>query len=206
MQIKLHTSIPPDIHARTERAEFVSIPVVALQQKPMVVILMGVSGSGKTTVGQRLADALDWEFVDGDDFHPDANVEKMRRGEPLTDADRWPWLQAIRDFIHARLSADDPAIVTCSALKAAYRDVLLDGNPGAQIVYLKGSPALLRQRLEARADHFFDTDLLGDQFEALEEPGPEATLTVDVDAPVEAIVRTIRRELPGLPPSSEAQA
>ena len=169
----------------------------------MVLILMGVSGSGKTTVGMRLADALDWDFVDGDDFHPAANVEKMKRGVPLTDEDRWPWLQAIRDFIHERLSNDAPAIVACSALKAAYRDVLLEGNPGAQIVYLKGSYDLIRRRMETRENHFFDPHLLDSQFEALEEPGSEAALTIDVDASPTAIVRTIRRELPALRSTSE---
>ncbi|MFB6099566.1 MAG: gluconokinase [Salinibacter sp.] len=169
----------------------------------MVLILMGVSGSGKTTVGTRLADALEWDFVDGDAFHPEANVQKMERGEPLTDADRWPWLRAIRDFIHEQLSEGTPTIVACSALKAAYREVLLDDNPGAQIVYLKGSYDLIRRRLEARTDHFFDLELLDSQFEALEEPVAEAALTVHVDASPEAIVRTIRRELPALLASSE---
>ena len=169
----------------------------------MVVILMGVSGSGKTTVGQRLADALGWDFVDGDDFHPDINVEKMRRGEALTDADRWPWLRAIRTFIDERLAADEPAVVACSALKEAYRDVLLDGSDEVQLVYLRASYALIRERMEARTDHFFDADLLDSQFEALEEPGPEAALTVDVDAPPDDIVRTIRHELSSVPTSSE---
>lgn len=163
-----------------------------------VIILMGVSGAGKTTVGIRLAETLGWDFVDGDDFHPDANVEKMSRGTPLTDEDRWSWLRTLRDFIHERLSHDAPAIIACSALKAAHRKVLLDGNDGAQLVYLKGSYDLIRRRLASRTDHFFDAELLETQFEALEEPIEEATLTVSVDAPPEAIVRTICRELPAL--------
>ncbi len=163
-----------------------------------VIILMGVSGVGKTTVGTLLAETLGWDFVDGDDFHPDANLKKMKRGTPLKDEDRWVWLQSIRDYIHERLSEDAPAIVACSALKATYREVLLDGNDGAQIVYLKGSYDLIRQRLKSRTDHFFDAELLETQFEALEEPIEEATLTVSVDAPPEAIVRTICRELPAL--------
>lgn len=164
---------------------------------------MGVSGVGKTTVGTRLADALDWDFVDGDDFHPPSNIEKMEQGEPLTDEDRRPWLRAIRDFIRERREQEEPAIVACSALKAAYREVLLQDNDGAQLVYLKGSYDLIRQRMEARADHFFDAELLDSQFEALEEPPTEAALTVNVDASPEAIVRTIRRELPALTRASE---
>ncbi len=164
----------------------------------MVIVLMGVSGSGKTTVGTRLAEALGWTFADGDDFHPSANVEKMRRGEPLTDADRWPWLRALRDYIGERLADGAPAVVACSALKAAYRTVLLEGNPGAELVYLRGSYALIRRRMEARPDHFFDAEMLDSQFETLEEPTPDEALIVDIDAPPAEIVDTIRRRLPGL--------
>lgn len=177
--------------------------VAAQTNDTIVLILMGVSGAGKTTVGALLAEALGWEFVDGDDFHPDANREKMEQGIPLTDEDRWPWLRAIRDYIQERLSADAPTVIACSALKAAYREVLLDGNDGAKIVYLKGSHDLIRRRLEARTDHFFDAELLKSQFEALEEPGSEAALTVSVNASPGAIVRTIRRKLPALPHTSE---
>jgi gluconokinase len=169
----------------------------------MVIILMGVSGSGKTTVGTRLADALGWTFADGDDFHPEANVDKMSRGEPLTDADRRPWLRAIRDFIAERLAAGEPAVVACSALKESYRTVLLDGNDGAHLVYLRGSYDLIRRRMAGRSDHFFDAELLDSQFEALEEPSPDDALIVDVDASPPALVRTIRRELPGVPVPSE---
>lgn len=168
-----------------------------------VVILMGVSGVGKTTVGRQLADSLGWEFFDGDDFHPDANVEKMERGEPLTDKDRWPWLETLRDFIHERLVQENPAVVACSALKASYREVLLDGNEEAQIVHLQGDYDLIQQRMENRTDHFFDSDLLTSQFEALEPPTSDDVLTVTVDAPLPAIVETIRRKLPGLPAPSE---
>jgi len=165
----------------------------------MVIVLMGVSGSGKTTVGTRLADRLGWTFADGDDFHPPANVEKMSRGEPLTDADRWPWLRAVRDFIAERLEADAPAVVACSALKAAYREVLLEDNDGAELVYLRGDYDLIRDRMEARSDHFFDAELLDSQFEALEPPSAEEAYVVDVDAPPDAIVYTIRDRVPGLP-------
>lgn len=161
----------------------------------MVIILMGVSGAGKTTVGLRLTDLLGWEFFDGDVFHPSANIDKMAAGIPLTDEDRWPWLRALHDFIHERLMVKVPAIVACSALKAAYREVLLDGNEGAHLVYLKGSHALIRRRLEARTDHFFDAEMLDSQFAALEEPDPDAVVTVDIDRPPDEIARCIKRTL-----------
>lgn len=169
----------------------------------IILILMGVSGSGKTTIGRRLARELDWDFVEGDDFHPEANVEKMRSGIPLSDDDRWPWLRALRDEIHDRLRSGIPTVVACSALKAAYREVLLDGNDGAHVVFLKGSYELIQKRMEERTDHFFDADLLDSQFEALEDPGTDAALTVSVDAAPEAIVRTICREIPALRAASE---
>jgi len=161
----------------------------------VVIVLMGVSGAGKTTVGMQLADDLDWEFFDGDEFHPAANIDKMAEGIPLDDEDRWPWLRALHDFIHERLIVGAPAVVACSALKASYRDVLLDGNQGARLVYLKGPRELIRRRLEARADHFFDAELLATQFDALEEPCPDEALTVSIDQPPEAIVRTIKEAL-----------
>lgn len=160
-----------------------------------VIILMGVSGAGKTTVGTRLSEALGWEFFDGDAFHPAANIDKMAAGIPLTDEDRWPWLRAIHDFIHERLMTNTPAVVACSALKAAYREVLLDGNEGARLVYLKGSYDLIRHRLKVRTDHFFDAELLDTQFAALEEPDPDDVLTIEVDRPPGEIVRIIKREL-----------
>ncbi len=161
----------------------------------MVIVLMGVSGAGKTTVGIQLADALAWEFFDGDAFHPADNIDKMAEGIPLTDEDRWPWLRALHDFIHERLMVGAPAVVACSALKEAYRDVLLDGNDGAHLVYLKGSYALIRRRLEARTGHFFDADLLDSQFDALEEPDPDEVLTIEVDRKPDEIARIITREL-----------
>jgi len=163
--------------------------------RPMVIVLMGVSGSGKTTIGTRLAEVLDWDFVDGDDFHPDANVAKMRRGEPLTDEDRWPWLRSIRAFIDERLATNDPAIVACSALKSSYRDVLLDGAENAHLVYLRGEYDLIRKRMEARADHFFDADLLDSQFATLEEPTPEEAVIVDIDATPDEIVQSLRNQM-----------
>jgi gluconokinase len=168
----------------------------------MVIILMGVSGSGKTTIGKRLAEVLDWEFVDGDDFHPEANVEKMSRGEPLTDDDRWPWLRSIREFIDERLATDDPALVACSALKPSYRDVLLNGAEDAHLVYLRGNYDLIRERMEARADHFFDADMLDSQFDTLVEPDADEAVIVDIDASPDEIVQTICDRVPDLSPSS----
>lgn len=169
----------------------------------MVVILMGVSGSGKTTVGTRLANTLGWTFMDGDDFHPERNVEKMARGEPLTDADRKPWLQSIRTFISKRLASNDPAIVACSALKASYRELLLENNDGAQLVYLRGGYDLIRERLQEREDHFFDPQLLDSQFDALDPPSPDEAFIVDIDAPVSVITRRIRDVLPEVPSAQE---
>ncbi len=154
---------------------------------------MGVSGAGKTTVGTRLADELGREFFDGDAFHPADNIDKMAAGIPLTDQDRWPWLRSLHDFIHERLIVGAPAVVACSALKASYRSILMDGNAGARLVYLKGSRVLIRRRMEERADHFFDASLLDSQFEALEEPDSSEALIVPIDQPVDAIVDTIKQ-------------
>lgn len=160
------------------------------------MILMGVSGSGKTTVGTHLAEKLGWTFVDGDKFHPECNVEKMGRGEPLTDADRLPWLQSIHRFISKRLASNAPAIVACSALKASYRKLLLEDNDGAHLVYLRGDYDLIQERLKKREDHFFDPQLLDSQFDTLEAPTPDEAVIVDIDAPVETIVRRIQDTLP----------
>ena len=162
----------------------------------MVIILMGVSGSGKTTIGTRLAKTLGWSFADGDEFHPESNVEKMRRGEPLTDEDRWPWLRAIREFIDERLEAQNPVVVACSALKPAYRKVLLEGTDDVHLVYLRGSYDLIRERMEARSDHFFDAELLESQFEALEEPAADEAIIVDIDATPAEIVERICEAVP----------
>ncbi len=168
----------------------------------MIVILIGVSGAGKSTVGELLAADLGWSFYDGDRLHPLANIEKMRRGMPLTDEDRWPWLEALRDQIAAVAAEGRSAVVACSALKAAYRDVLLAGSGGARIVYLKGSYALIDERLRSRDDHFFDPALLATQFEVLEEP--EDAIAVDVRQPPERVAAEIRRRL-GLEEGAEDQ-
>jgi gluconokinase len=168
----------------------------------MIVIVMGVSGAGKTTVGALLAGELGWPFYDGDQLHPPANIEKMSRGLSLTDEDRWPWLERLRDRIVALAAEGRSAVVACSALKAAYRDLLLAGSADARIVYLKASYDLIDERLRSRRGHFFDPGLLATQFEALEEP--EDVVVIDVRQRPERIVLEIRRRL-GLEEGAEDQ-
>ena len=145
----------------------------------MIVIVAGVSGSGKTTVGILLADRLGWRFADADDFHPAANVAKMRAGIPLTDADREPWLRAIAAWMDERIARGEDAVVGCSALKRSYRDLLLAGRPEARMIFLATDREVLARRLAARHGHFFPEQLLGTQLDALEPPAPdERVLTV----------------------------
>ena len=159
----------------------------------MIILLTGVAGAGKTTVGERLADDLGWAFFDGDAFHPPANVEKMRNNISLTDADRFPWLTALRRHIDDLVRHEAAAVITCSALKKAYRDLLLDGPGDVRLVFLKGDFALIRQRMEKRRGHYFKADLLRSQFDALEEP--DSGLIIDIVQPVESMVQEIRRAL-----------
>jgi gluconokinase len=162
----------------------------------MIIVLMGVSGSGKTTLGERLAADLNWPFYDGDDFHPQANVEKMARGEALTDDDRWPWLDALRQHIEALLAQGKQAIVACSALKYSYRERLRGAHAEVQLVYLQGSYALILHRLQERHHHFMPADLLTSQFDALEEPhASEGVLTVDIARPLDMLSRDIHHAL-----------
>ena len=149
---------------------------------------MGVSGVGKTTIGWLLAERLGWPFYDADDFHPAANVAKMRRGEPLTDADRAPWLAALRDLLARHAAEGQPVVLACSGLKAAYREVLAS-DAGLEVVHLYGPPALIQARMAAR-DHFMPPVLLTSQFEALEPPEDALVLSVEAspDTLVEAIV------------------
>jgi len=157
---------------------------------------MGVSGSGKSTVAERLAALLGWRYEDGDKFHPPANVAKMSAGHPLTDEDRWPWLQAIADEIDRTCKANERAVVACSALKRAYRDVLVHGRDDIRIVFLNGTQGLIADRLAARKGHFMPPGLLTSQFKTLEPPQPaEQPITVSIDAPVETIVDDIVRQL-----------
>jgi gluconokinase len=158
----------------------------------VVVLLMGVSGSGKTTVGKLLASQLRWEFADGDDYHSAANVEKMRNGIPLTDADRAPWLKSLCALIAGWIAQEKNAVLACSALKRLYRESLRIA-PGVQVVYLKGTPQLLRQRMHARVDHFMTERMLDSQLATLEEPEDAAVVDVS-QSPVE-IVAKIRTKL-----------
>ena len=163
---------------------------------PCALIVMGVSGSGKSTIGEPLAERLGWTFEDGDRFHPAANVAKMSAGHPLTDEDRWPWLQAIADEIDRVGAAGERAVIACSALKRTYRDILVHGRGDVRIVFLDGTQDLIAARLAARKGHFMPPGLLVSQFKTLEPPQPgERPITVSIDAPVEAIVDDIVRQL-----------
>jgi len=163
---------------------------------PCVLVLMGVSGSGKSTIADELAKRLHWNYEDGDRFHPKSNVEKMSAGHPLTDEDRWPWLQAIADEIDRICDAGDHAIITCSALKHAYREILVHGRKDVRIIYLNGTRELIAGRLAKRKDHFMPAALLESQFKTLEPPVPaEDPITVSIDGSVEAIVDHIIQSL-----------
>ena len=157
----------------------------------VVIVLIGVSGSGKSTVGKQLAREMDCKFYEGDNYHSPANKKKMLAGIPLTDADRWPWLNAIRKVISKELAQKKDAVVACSALAQAYRDYLR--QPGVQGRVFEGRFDLFRERIEKRRGHFFDPDLLASQFEALEEP--RRALAVDVARTPAALVREIQERL-----------
>ena len=158
----------------------------------MIVVIMGVTGSGKTTVGTVLAQQLGWEFADADDFHPPANVAKMKAGIPLDDADRAPWLASLRQAIEQWIAKRQNVVLACSALKKNYRDELAVDRE-VRFVYLKGSYDLIYQRLKQRHGHFASEKILAGQFADLQEP--DDTLTVKIDQPVEEIVAEIRRGL-----------
>lgn len=162
----------------------------------MIIVVMGVSGSGKSTIGRALAGRLGLAFCEGDELHPPANVEKMARGEPLTDADRWPWLAALRRWMDNQTSAGQSGVMACSALKRAYRDVLCSGDSEVCFVYLQAPTAWIRQRLQGRDDHFMPVSLLNSQLAALEEP--VEAIHVDARQSKEQILDRIQRQLPAM--------
>ncbi|HJU16272.1 MAG TPA: gluconokinase [Stellaceae bacterium] len=167
---------------------------------PSVIVVMGVSGAGKTTVGKRLADRLGWEFIEGDRLHPPENVAKMKSGQPLDDADRAPWLAAVAQAIDDCRSRGGHAVVACSALKQRYRQVIIGDRPDVRLVYLAGSRARIAERLKARRGHFMPASLLDSQFAALEPPAAdERPIIVPVEAPVATIVEDILAALPASP-------
>jgi gluconokinase len=161
----------------------------------VIVIIFGVSGAGKTTVGKLLARELGWRFIEADDFHPAANVDKMRSGQSLTDEDRWPWLEQLRQQIDQSLAAGENAVLACSALKRAYRDRLRVSGK-VKFVFLRGDYALVDKQLRSRRGHFMNPALLHAQFADLEEPEPdEETITIDLGRRPEELVQEIRTKL-----------
>jgi gluconokinase len=161
----------------------------------VIVIVFGVSGAGKTTVGKLLARGLSWHFVEADDFHPTANIEKMRSGRPLTDEDRWPWLERLREEIKRLVATGKNAVVACSALKRAYRDRLRVGNE-VKFVFLRGDFVLVQKQLRGRRSHFMNPDLLQSQFDDLEEPqADENVFTIELGRTPKEIVNEIKTKL-----------
>ncbi len=163
-----------------------------------VVIIMGVSGCGKSTIGALLAQNLQWEFKDADWFHPPSNVEKMHSGIPLTDEDRWPWLHAVAAWIDKMRGSGGHGVVACSALKRRYRDILIGDRADVRLLYLKGDEELIARRLATRHEHFMPSGLLHSQFETLEEPGPdENPIVVSIEPQPREIVARILTALNG---------
>jgi len=161
----------------------------------VIVIIFGVSGAGKTTVGELLARELDWHFLEADDFHPEVNIEKMRSGHPLTDEDQAPWLERLRDQIKRSLTAGECTVLACSALKRKYRQRLRVDDE-VKLVFLRGSYALISEQLSHRRGHFFDPALLQSQFDDLEEPKPdESALTIELGRTPHELVKEIKEEL-----------
>jgi len=164
--------------------------------EPPILLITGVSGSGKTTIGSLLAGRLGWEYAEADSFHPAANIAKMSAGHPLTDEDRWPWLKAIAAEIDRVCDAAGHVVIGCSALRRVYRDILVHGRTDTRLIYLDGTQALIADRLSRRKGHFMPPGLLTSQFSTLEPPtADERPLTVSIDGSVEDIVADILRQL-----------
>jgi gluconokinase len=163
---------------------------------PCALVVMGVAGSGKSTIAERLAERINWIYEDGDKFHPASNVAKMSAGHPLTDEDRWPWLRAIADEIDRVCKSGRHVVMACSALKRSYRDILVHGRDDVRIVFLNGTQQLIASRLAARKGHFMPPGLLDSQFRTLEPPDEnEKPVSVSIDASVGAIVDDILHQL-----------
>ncbi len=161
-----------------------------------ILVVMGVSGSGKTTIAKALADRLGWAFEEGDDLHPGSDIAKMRSGHPLDDRDRWPWLEKVAEWIDGWRQAGQSGVITCSALKRSYRDFLVRGRPDVRLLYLHGDIELIAARLTARKEHFMPASLLDSQLATLEEPDPdEQPIYADVGRPVDDIIAEILRDL-----------
>jgi gluconokinase len=176
----------------TEAAEAAAAQLVA----PIVLVVMGVSGSGKSTVALELQRVLHWPFQEGDDLHPPANVEKMRAGRPLDDADRLPWLQAIARWVDDRLAAHEPGIITCSNLKRAYRQITIGRRQGVRLVFLRGEEQIIHDRIVRRQHRYMPPALLRSQFETLEAPGEdEHPVVVTVHGSIAETVTELLRQL-----------
>lgn len=171
-------------------------PLTVKGPKPLVLVLMGVSGCGKTTVGAILASRLGWPFEDGDALQPQSNVEKMKAGHPLTDVDRWPWLEMVAKWIEQRLDRGENGLIACSALKRSYRDILNRRGSGVMFVFLAGSKEMIASRLVARHGHFMPPSMLDSQFADLEEPSSdEPAVRVDVGPTPDKIAESIMQKL-----------
>lgn len=178
--------------------------------RPLIILVMGVSGVGKTSVAKALAARLGWSFEEGDDLHPQANISKMHAGEPLTNADGRPWLEAVAAWIDGQRARGLDGVITCSALKRAYRRIVIGDRPDVRLVYLRGDRSLIAARLAKRHGHFMPASLLQSQLDTLEEPGPEEhPLVMEVSRPTGEIVETIIEALglanQGASPASELQ-
>ena len=163
------------------------------RSKPSILVIMGVSGSGKTTIGQLLSTELNCSFIDGDDFHPPVNIKKMSSGEALTDEDRWPWLEILTDKIQEYIQQEQSMVLACSALKKSYREILCVDRELVQFIYLKGNYATIVRRMRSRENHFMTKSLLQSQFATLEEP--RGAMVVDISPPPLKILKSIRELL-----------